>query len=188
MRNSIRLGLTAFLISFCFETVFYIFDLASNSTIGFISFAFHSLNLITVVLYSIVNWKKNGSNNKGTIDKIKSGFTISFIFSLLISIYFFSYHKWINPEYLNTKKTQLIELTLKKSVLEDAQERIKQDPNYYDGKSAEDLVEMQQDNIKEVLMPSKILPISIFTFLFIGMFFTILIALMSKFLDSKFNK
>ena len=62
----------------------------------------------------------------------------------------------------------------------DIKHKIQKNPNYYDGKSVEDLIEMQQDNINDLLQPAKVFPISLFSFLFTGMIFTILIGFLKS--------
>ena len=61
--------------------------------------------------------------------------------------------------------------------------KIKGDPDYYSGKSAEDLIEMQQENINEFLQPSKVFPISLFGFLLIGMMFTVIVTISNHILN-----
>ena len=78
----------------------------------------------------------------------------------------------MKPELLENKRILLIELTEKPETIIDAKNKISINPDYYKGKSAEDLVEMQQDNINNLLKPGKVFPMSLFFFLFIGMLFT----------------
>ena len=61
----------------------------------------------------------------------------------------------MKPELLENKRILLIELTEKPETIIDAKEKISINPDYYSGKSAEDLVEMQQDNINNLLKPGK---------------------------------
>ena len=92
-----------------------------------------------------------------------------------------------NPDLLENKKLLLIELSEKSETLLDAEKKISINPDYYNGKSAEDLVEMQQDNINNLLKPGKVFPMSLFSFLFIGMLFTIIISLMKYLFRKKLN-
>ena len=101
----------------------------------------------------------------------------------MISIYFFSYHKWINPDFLINKKETLINLTSSEELFFEAEKKISENPDYYKGKSAEDLIEMQQNNINEFLQPSKVFPISLFGFLLIGMMFTAIVAVSNHILN-----
>ena len=87
----------------------------------------------------------------------------------------------MNPNLLINKRNSLLKLTETDHILFEARNKIKDNPNYYNGKSAEDLIEMQQDNINDLLQPSKVFPLSLFSFLLVGMIFTI-IAVFIKFI------
>ena len=80
----------------------------------------------------------------------------------------------MNPNLLINKRNSLLKLTETEHILLEARNKIKGNPNYYHGKSAEDLIEMQQDNINDLLQPSKVFPLSLFSFLLVGMIFTII--------------
>ena len=179
MLKNIKTGLLAVAISLCFELIILNLYQVSNTQLSFIGFAFHSLNLILFILIAILF--KNPV--KSRVSNFKKGLTISIIFSLLISIYFFSYHKWINPDFLINKKETLINLTSSEELFVKAKKKISEDPDYYKGQSAEDLIEMQQNNINEFLQPSKVFPISLFGFLLIGMMFTAIVAVSNHILN-----
>lgn len=65
----------------------------------------------------------------------------------------------MHPELIETKRIALIELSEKKETIVEAKKKIKLEPDYYNGKSAEDLIEMQQDNINNLLKAWKDLEI-----------------------------
>ena len=175
MLKNIKTGLLAIAISLLFELI--ILNLFESYTqLSFIAFAFHSLNLILFILIAVLFQNPV----KSRVRNFKKGLTISIVFSLLISIYFFSYHKWINPDYLINKKETLIDLISTDELLLEAEKKIIEEPDYYKGKSAEDLIEMQQNNINEFLQPSKVIPISLFGFLLIGMMFTAILSISNK--------
>ena len=98
------------------------------------------------------------------------------IFSTGISTYFYSYFKWVNPTYLIEKKEALISLTNEDELLLLAEEKIKNDPEYYYGKSAQDLVDLQQENIEEMYKPGKIVPLYLMIFTLSGMVFSLIIS------------
>ena len=82
---------------------------------------------------------------------------------------------------LENKKNTLLKLSEMPETLVQAKEKIRLNPDFYNGKSPEDLIEMQQDNINELLSPSKVFPISLFSFLFTGMVFTLIISILTYF-------
>ena len=84
--------------------------------------------MIIFIGFSIIR-----SNNISRINNFKNGIIISLVFSLGISAYYFSYYKWVNPTYLIEKKEALIALTKDDELLELAKEKIKSEPEYYQG-------------------------------------------------------
>tara|TARA_B100001093_G_scaffold513964_1_gene586980 strand:+ start:2845 stop:3387 length:543 start_codon:yes stop_codon:yes gene_type:complete len=179
MLKNIKTGLLALSTSILFELIILNQFKESNFQISFIAFAFHSLNLILFILYGILY----SDPVKSRITNFKKGLTISIVFSFFISFYFFSYHKWINPSFLENKKQELMDMALSEQTFISAETKIKEDPDYYSGKSAEDLIDMQQENINEFLQPSKVFPISLFGFLLIGMMFTVIVTISNHILN-----
>ena len=180
MSKNIKLGFQALMVSFVLETIIMIFFKENSYNLSFFSFAFHSLNMIIFILFSVI-FK---DPVKSRVTNFKKGLSVSLIFSFFISLYFFSYHKWINPNFLLSKKEELTEMILTDQMLDKAKNQIIKNPDYYNGKSADDLIEMQQENIEEFLQPSKVFPISLFGFLLIGIIFTAILSI----LNYSFNK
>tara|TARA_B110000971_G_scaffold120279_1_gene123163 strand:+ start:1305 stop:1853 length:549 start_codon:yes stop_codon:yes gene_type:complete len=181
MFKYIKTSLIAIAISLVFELLVYLSKIEVDFRLSLVSFIFHSLNLIIAIVLA-VNYQNPTISR---LDNLKKGILISIVFSLSISFYFFSYHKWINPEFLENKKQSLIELSENPETLRQAKENINSNPDFYNGKSAEDLVEMQQENINDLLKPGKVFPISLFSFLFLGMLSTLIISLLTHFFQKK---
>ena len=181
MFKYIKTSLIAIAISLIFELLVYLSKMEVDFRLSLVSFIFHSLNLIIAIVLA-VNYQNPTISR---LDNLKKGILISIVFSLSISFYFFSYHKWINPEFLENKKQSLIELSENPETLRQAKENINSNPDFYNGKSAEDLVEMQQENINDLLKPGKVFPISLFSFLFLGMLSTLIISLLTHFFQKK---
>ena len=85
------------------------------------------------------------------------------------------------------KKETLINLTSSEELFLEAEKKISEDPDYYKGKSAEDLIEMQQDNIIDIMEPSKVFPITLFSLLMLGMVFSFLITALNRAVLSKIS-
>ena len=135
------------------------------------SISIHVLILIIFIVFIVVRGKE-----VSRLTNFKKGIVISLIFSTGISTYFYSYFKWVNPTYLIEKKEALMALTNEDELLLIAEEKIKNDPEYYHGKSAQDLVEMQQVNIEEMYKPGKIVPLYLMIFTISGMLFSLIIS------------
>jgi hypothetical protein len=82
----------------------------------------------------------------------------------------------MHPELLENKANSFNRTFRKKRNYCEAKKKIELEPDYYNGKSAEDLIEMQQDNINNLLKAGKAFPISLLLFLLTGTFFTGLIS------------
>ena len=135
------------------------------------SIPLHVLILIIFIVFIVVREKE-----VSRLTNFKKGIVISLIFSTGISTYFYSYFKWVNPTYLIEKKEALMALTNEDELLLIAEEKIKNDPEYYHGKSAQDLVEMQQVNIEEMYKPGKIVPLYLMIFTISRMLFSLIIS------------
>ena len=181
MFKYIKTSFIAIIISLVFELIIHQSNREINFQLSLISFVFHSLNLIIDIVLA-VNYQNPTISR---IDNLKKGILISIVFSLSISFYFYSYHKWINPEFLENKKQSLIELSENPETLRQAKLNINSNPDFYNGKSAQDLLEMQQENINDILKPAKVFPISLFSFLFLGMISTLIISLLTNLFQKK---
>ncbi len=135
------------------------------------SIPIHILILIIFIVFIVVRGKEISR-----LTNFKKGIVISLIFSTGISTYFYSYFKWVNPTYLIEKKEALMSLTNEDELLLLAEEKIKNDPEYYYGKSAQDLVDLQQENIEEMYKPGKIVPLYLMIFTISGMLFSLIIS------------
>jgi hypothetical protein len=136
-----------------------------------LSIPIHILIQIIFIVFIVVRGKEISR-----LTNFKKGIVISLIFSTGISTYFYSYFKWVNPTYLIEKKESLMALTNEDELLLIAEEKIKNDPEYYRGKSAQDLVDMQQENIEEMYKPGKIIPLYLMIFTLSGMVFSLIIS------------
>jgi len=181
MFKYIRTSFFAIIISLVFELLIHLLNLEIDFQLSLISFIFHSLNLIIVIVLAL-NYQNPTISR---LDNLKKGILISIVFSLSISFYFYSYHKWINPDFLENKRQSLIELSENPETLRQAKQNINLNPDFYNGKSAEDLLEMQQENINDILKPGKVFPISLFSFLFLGMISSLIISLLTYLLQKK---
>ena len=107
MFKYIKTSFIAFIISLLYELIIHQSNLEINFQLSLISFILHSLNLIIAIALAVSYQNPTTSR----IDNLKKGILISIVFSLSISFYFYSYPKWINPEFLDNKKQSLIELS-----------------------------------------------------------------------------
>jgi hypothetical protein len=181
MFNYIKTSFIAIFISLVFELIIHLSNIEIDFQLNLVSFIIHCLNLIIAIVLA-VNYQNPTISR---LDNLKKGILISIVFSLSISLYFYSYHKWLNPEFLENKKQLLIELSENPENIRQAKLNINSNPDFYNGKSAEDLLEMQQENINDILKPGKVFPISLFSFLFLGMISSLIISLLTNLFQKK---
>jgi len=110
MSKSIKIGIAAVVISILFEIITYWYGLHENINASAISFMVHSFVLISSVAITIISVSKHKDFND-IISQLKAGIKTTSIYAVFMSCFFFSYNKWINPNYMDNRRNHLIELT-----------------------------------------------------------------------------
>ena len=186
MNNAYKVGLVGSSIYIAFELLLVLIGWNHDRYAHVASFAFNSLCLLIVVAYSILTaYNKIKHTSPSLIVDIKNGLKTSSIYAIIISVFIFSYYQWIDPAYPEIKKQQLLELTTQKEMGEIADKKMKENPDLYYNKSKEDLIDMQQNNIIDIMEPSKVFPITLFSLLMLGMVFSFLITALNRAVLSK---
>lgn len=171
MFNLVKNGGLALVCSLLIDFIFHYMPSGVKSFYQQMSIPIHILILIIFIVFIVVRGKEISR-----LTNFKKGIVISLVFSTGISTYFYSYYKWVNPTYLIEKKVALMALSNEDELIQLAEEKIKNDPEYYHGKSAQDLVDMQQENIEEMYKPGKIVPLYLMIFTISGMVFSLIIS------------
>ena len=141
------------------------------------------INLKTLQTHKEFQAIKNQSPS--FIIDLKNGIKTAAIYALLVASFSFIYYKWVD-DYAMIKKEQLINMTIDEDqMLEIAKKQIERNPDFYRGKSPEDLIDMQQENINANMNPSVIFPFILFTQLLVGMIYTFLIMALNRLLLAK---
>ena len=118
MSKSIKIRIAAVVISILFEIITFWCGLHDNINASAISFMAHSFILISSVATTIVSVSKHKDFND-IISQLKAGIKTTSIYAVFMSCFFFSYNKWINPNYMENRRNHLIELTKDELLLED---------------------------------------------------------------------
>ena len=171
MLNLVKSGGVALICSLFIDVISHYMPYGIKHLYQQVSIPFHILILIIFIVFIVVRGKEISR-----LTNFKKGIVISLVFSFGISTYYYSYFKWLNPTYLIEKKEALMSLTNEGELILLAEEKIKNDPEYYRGKSAQDLVDMQQENIEEMYKPGKIIPLYLMIFTLSGMVFSLIIS------------
>lgn len=186
MSKSIKIGIAAVVISIIFEISTLLYGLHENINASAISFMFHSFILIAAVSITIISISKHKDYND-VISQLKSGIKTTSIYAILMSSFFFSYNKWINSDYMENREKQLIELTNAEKTKENIKNQRIENPEYYESESTEDLIDNQQESIKTTREPKVIFALTLFSLMFLGMFFSLIIVLINRLFQKRFN-
>ena len=186
MKKSYQLGFFGALLYIAIELGVYFTGWNHHPMKHLIAFATSSLILLISVTFSIVMGYQSVKHTfPSFILDLKNGIQTAAIYALIVAIFSFVYYKWID-DYAQVKKQQLLEMAMdEKAMKKIAKEQIENNPAYYDGKSPEDLIDMQQENISANMSAGVIFPFTLFTQLLLGMIYTFLIMALNRLLLSK---
>ena len=186
MKKSYQLGFFGALFYIAIELGVYFTGWNHHPMKHLIAFATSSLLLLISVTFSIVMGYQSVKHTfPSFILDLKNGIQTAAIYALIVAIFSFVYYKWID-DYAQVKKQQLLEMAMdEESMKKIAKEQIENNPAYYDGKSPEDLIDMQQENISANMSAGVIFPFTLFTQLLLGMIYTFLIMALNRLLLSK---
>tara|TARA_B100001758_G_C18402760_1_gene610058 strand:+ start:972 stop:1535 length:564 start_codon:yes stop_codon:yes gene_type:complete len=186
MSKSIKIGIAAVVVSILFEMITFGYGLHDNINSSAISFMFHSFALVSSVAITIISISKHKDFND-IISQFKSGIKTTSVYAILMSSFFFSYNKWINPDYMENRRNHLIELTNASKTKEAIEKEINANPEYYESESSEDLIDNQQESINTTREPKVIFALSLFSLMILGMGFSLIIALVNRLFQKRFN-
>ena len=181
MKTPLKAGLLGALTYIIFELTLFLKGWNHFEFKHVISFAVSTLILLIIISFSILKeYNKTKETAPSFIFDLKNGIQTAAIYALIIASFSFIYYKWVD-DYANIKKGQLLEMTMdEKSMLELAKQQIESNPDFYYGKSPEDLIDMQQENINANLNPSIVFPFTLFTQLLMGMIFAFMLTALNR--------
>ena len=185
MKKTYKIGFFGALIYIIFELFLLFSGYSFHIYTSIIAFGVNSLLLLIIVAYSIISEYKK-TNYASFINDIKSGIQTTAIYSVIIALFIFSYYRWINPEYPILRKQHLIELVNDEQSMNKLSHAHKNsNPELYDGKSEGDLIDMQEKNIILIMDSSKALPITLFSLMLLGIFYSFFITAFNRLILSR---
>ena len=187
MSKSIKIGIAAVVISILFEIITYWYGLHENINASAISFMVHSFVLISSVAITIISVSKHKDFND-IISQLKAGIKTTSIYAVFMSCFFFSYNKWINPNYMDNRRNHLIELTKDDKTREVIRKEIEANPEYYETESSDDLIDNQQESINTTREPKVIFALSLFSLMILGMVFSLIISFFNRMIQKRFSE
>ena len=186
MKTPLKAGLLGALLYIIFELALFFKGWNNFEFKHVVSFAVSTLILLIIIAFSILKeFNLSKETSPSFIFDLKNGIQTAAIYALIIASFSFIYYKWID-DYANIKKSQLLEMVAdEKSMLELAKQQIESNPDFYYGKSPEDLIDMQQENINANLNPNIVFPFTLFTQLLMGMVFAFILTALNRLVLSK---
>ena len=157
-----------------------------NPNVHIIAFGINTFCLLMAVAISIVvNFNKKKYEGVSIVVDLKTGIKTSAIYALTIASFLLIYYKWIDPEYSEIRKQQWIEMTETAKFKEGVDEKIKNNPDIFYGKSSEDIRDNEQEGIITLLNPNKVFLVSLLSLLVLGMFYSFLITAFNRLVLAK---
>jgi hypothetical protein len=80
---------------------------------------------------------------------------------------------------------KVIKLLLKSMVSSQLKEKMEESPENFSGKSADDIQEMNYNNVEHMLSPSTVFPLSLFSLLLLGMIYSFFVMAFNRLILSK---
>ncbi|MCB9195044.1 MAG: DUF4199 domain-containing protein [Flavobacteriales bacterium] len=140
---------------------------------------------VGVAVSILVNFNRNRTGGLSLLSDIKVGLTSSAVFSILAAIFLVVYFTSIDPEFKERRKEEWLARMQEPEALKLLEEKMKENPDMYKGKSLEDIQERNIDNTLHMLGASTIFPISLFSFLLMGMVYTFLVTAFNRLILAK---
>jgi len=176
MNHAIKTALIWAGIYILIEVVIVIAGYNHDPRVHVYAFGANTLCLLMAVAISIVtNFNKKKHEGVSIVVDLKIGIKTSAIYALTIACFLLVYYKWIDPEYPEIRRQQWIEMTETKKFSEGVEEKIKNNPEIFNGKSPEDIRDNEQEGINVLLNSNKVFLISLLSLLVLGMFYSFLI-------------
>jgi ABC-type proline/glycine betaine transport system permease subunit len=140
---------------------------------------------IGVALSILINYNKNRHGGLSMLVDIKTGIASSAVFAVIISIFLVLYFSTIDSEFAERRKQDLIERMQDPEAVAELQEQMDANPDTYKGKSLDDMIERNIDNVEHMLSPGTVFPIALFSLLLLGMVYSFLITAFNRLILAK---
>lgn len=140
---------------------------------------------IGVAMSILINFNRNRAGGLSMLVDIKTGLTASAIFALISAIFLVVYFTSIDPDFKERKKEEWIAKMQEPENLKALEEKMKENPDMYTGKSLEDIQERNIDNTLHMLSGGTVFPIALFSLLLLGMVYTFLVTAFNRLILAK---
>ena len=186
LHYSYKMGLLFAVIYMLAEVILLFLDKNRSQEVTVFSFAFSTLCMLLAVAISIlVNFNRNKSGGLSMLEDIKAGLKTSAVYALTIAAFITFYYVVLDPGYTEYRKKEYVERMQDADALKELENKMAENPYYFDGKSKSDIQEMNMDGVNYILDPLKAFPITLFSLLMLGMVYTFVIMTLNRLVLSK---
>lgn len=140
---------------------------------------------VGVALSIIINFNRNKTGGISMLVDIKTGLASSAIFAILISLFLVLYFTSIDSEFAERRRDQIIEQMQEPEAVAELQKQMEADPDAFKGKSVDDMIERNVDNVEHMLSPGTVFPIALFSLLLLGMVYSFLVTAFNRLILAK---
>lgn len=135
---------------------------------------------IGVALSILINFNRNKQGGLSMLEDIKAGLSSSAIFAIVVAVFMVLYFSSIDKEFAERRKEFIIEKMQDPEHIKALEEQMEANPDHYNGKSVDDMIERNIDNVEHMLTPGTVFPIALFSLLLLGMVYSFLITAFNR--------
>lgn len=186
MSKPVRFALLFSAIYIVFEIILVSVQLNREQNFRLIAIGVNMMGLLLTVGTSILsNFNAKKRLGVSMIEDIKVGIKSASVYALIISSFLFSYYKWIDPKYPEVIMEQRIAYTESEEFKKGLEEQMRNNPDFYKGKSLEDIRDNEIEGIGVILDSNKVFLMSLLSLLILGMFYSFAIMALNRLVLSK---
>ena len=116
---------------------------------------------------------------------LKMGMSAAAIYSIIISSFLFLYFSVLDPTYPEMRKQTIIAGMQNQDAIDELNAQMEANPDSYNGKSSDDIQEMNHNNVEHMLSAGTVFPLSLFSLFFLGMIYSFFIMAFNRMILSK---
>lgn len=140
---------------------------------------------VGVALSILINYNKNKQGGLSLLVDVKTGLAASAMFAIIGSVFLIVYFSSIDSDFAKRRKDQLIEMMQEPEAKAELQKQMDENPDSYKGKSLDDMIERNVENVEHMLQPGTVFPIALFSLLLLGMVYSFLITAFNRLILAK---
>lgn len=186
MKLPIKISLIGAAIYILIELVLMFTGLNESRDVVVLALGANTLILLVIVALSIlINFNRNKAGGLSMIVDLKMGIIAAAIYSVVISSFLFLYFAVLDPSYPEKRKQQIIAGMQDQEAIDVLENNIEANPNMTNGKSSDDIQEMNHNNVEHMLSAKTVFPMALFSLFFLGMVYSFFVMAFNRMILSK---